>query len=216
MAGASQLGCYQKALRWLEERPLVNLNENRESLRLLNAEWSDALLYILAQGYWKIAIRTTQGIASTELTPNFGYLYAFPKPDDWVATYQVADNEVFQPLLRDFDDANGVWYCNVSLAYFKYVSSDPNYGLNLAMWTPGMVEYLAAYLAKLCCPRLKQSQDKIDRIEKIEKKARSVALSRDAMDLPPGQMPYGTWVQARAPRGSILPYGAPYPWANED
>ena len=211
MSGATQLSVYNAALRYLGERKLASLSEPREPRRYLDDEYSDAVLFILADGFWKCAIRIDKVDASTTQTPNFGYQYAFPKPDDWVHTYQVADNEAFNPLLRRYGDANNVWFSDISPIYVKYVSKDPNYGLNMAMWTPGMVEYLAVYLAWLVAPRLKQSQDFTDGLEKQVKRKRSNALAKDAMDLPPGQPPYGTWVQSRAPRGSILPFGNPFP-----
>ena len=213
---ASQLGVYNKALRWLGERKLVSLSENRESLRYLNDEWSDAIEFVLAAAYWKHAIRNIEAPAETTQSPNFGFEYVFAKPSDWVQTYQVADNEVYEPLLRRYDDINNYWYADISPLYIKYVSNDPDFGLNMSLWTPGFIEYLAIYLASLCAPRLTQAANKIDMIEKKLKSIRTVAIARDAMDLPPGKPPYGTWVQSRAPRGSILPYGSPYPWGEDD
>jgi hypothetical protein len=215
MSGANQLLVYNAALRYLSERKLASLSEPREPRRALDDEWSGALLFILSDGYWKASIRTDRIDASTTLTPNFGFEFAFPKPGDWVRTYQVADNEGFNPLLRRYDDANNVWYADISPIYAKFVSNDPNFGLNLALWTPGMVEYLAVYLAWLCAPRLKQSGDAVDRLEKLVKRKRADALAKDAMDLPPGMPAFGTWIQSRAPRGSILPFGNPFPGSLE-
>jgi hypothetical protein len=211
MPGATQLSIYNKALRHLEERKLSSLSEPREPRRYLDDEYPDAVLFVLSDGFWKAAMRNDKIDASTTQGPNFGYKFAFPKPGDWVRTYQVADNEGFNPLLRRYDDSNNVWYADISPIYVKFVSNDPNFGLNMALWTPGMVEYLSAYLAWLCAPRLKQSGDKVDRLEKLVKRKRADALAKDAMDLPPGQPPFGTWIQSRAPRGSILPYGNPFP-----
>lgn len=203
---ASQMSIYNKALRWLEERPLASLTENREPRRLLDAEWQDAILYVLSQGYWKHAIRTIQANAEPNQAPNFGYLYAFLKPDDWVATCQVSDNTIFQPLLREYDDQNNYWYSYITPIYVKYVSNAPQFGLNMAMWTPGFVEYLSAYLAQLLAPRIKQAENKIATIDKVVKRLRAQGLSKDAMDLPPGKPPAGTWIMSRAPRGSCYPY----------
>lgn len=210
MAGASQLSIYNKSLRFLEERKLANLKENREPRYYLDDEWSDAILYILAAGYWKHAMRTVEVNAEVNLTPQFGFQFCFQKPSDWIQTYQVADNEVFEPLLRRYDDANNYWYADISPIYVKYTSNDPDFGLNMSLWTPGFVEYLSAYLAQLLVPRIKQAQDKIERIDKVVKRIKMEALARDAMDLPPGHPPYNTWVMSRAPRGSILPYGNPF------
>jgi len=203
---ASQLGVYNKALRWLEERPLGSLTENREPRRLLDSEWSDAVLTVLYDAYWLHAIRNVKVDASANEVPQFGYKYAFPKPPDWTKTYLVADNEIFDPPLRRYDDLNNVWYSDISPIYVKYVSSDPDWGWNMSLWTPGFSEYLGIHLAWLLCPRVKQWSQKMEELEKRKEMIRRRAIAKDAMDLPPRSMPVGTWVQSRAPRGSILPY----------
>lgn len=146
---------------------------------------------------------------SPNTNPNFGFLYMYPKPADWVKTFQIADNSAYEPLLRRYTDQNNFWYADSARLYIKYISNDPDYGLNMSLWTPGFVEYLGSYLALMVAPRLKQAQDKVDAIEKRTNRMRMSALASDAMDLPVGHVPYGTWTMSRAPRGSIVPYGSP-------
>jgi hypothetical protein len=208
--GASQLSIYNKALRWLEERKLASLKENREPRRYMDDEWAQNNLFCLSQGNWNFAMREAEFQALTTIQPNFGFAFVFPKPADWNHTYQLADNESYNPLLREWTDQNGYWFADISPIYVKYVSNDPNYGLNLGLWTPAFEEYVAARLAFLCAPRLKQNDKKIDRIDEIYKNAKAHAINTDSKDLPPGQLSYGTWVQSRAPRGSITPIGSPY------
>jgi hypothetical protein len=205
MAGASQLGIYNKALRYLEERKLSSLTENREPRRCLDDEFSDAIIFCLYGGYWNFAIRQDKIFNDTNQKPIFGFEFCFTIPPDYIRNYQVADNEDFNPLIRRMDVNNNVMFTDISPIYMKYVSSDPNYGLNMSLWTPGFVEYLACYLAWLIAPRIKQDANFVDRLEKLLKKTKAMALSTDAMDLPPQETNVGTWVQSRAPRGSIVP-----------
>jgi hypothetical protein len=149
--------------------------------------------------------------ADSSQIPNFGYQFVFTKPSDWIRTYQIADNESFNPLMRRYEDLNNVLYADISPLYFKYVSSDPNYGWNIGLWTPGFVEYLGIYLAKLLVGRIKQEQGKIEYIDKEMKRLKAEALASDAMDMPPQETNYNTWVMSRAPRGSVVPYGFPPP-----
>jgi hypothetical protein len=207
---ASQFTVYNKALRFLEERPIASLTENREPVRLLNVEWTDAVNTCLYDGYWNHSIREVLASPDTTQAPQFGYLNSYTKPLDWIKTYQIADNAAFDPLLRWYSDQNNVWYSNASALYVKYVSGDLNFGWNLAYWPPFFTEYVACYLASLLAPRVKQSESKIESVAKQLKKIRALALSKDAMDLPPGKIPYGTWTMSRAPRGSILPVDGPY------
>ncbi len=204
---ASQQSVYNKALRFLEERPIASLTEPREPVRLLNIEWTDAVNACLYDGYWNHAIREVLATPDSTQTPQFGYLFSYQKPADWIKTFQIADNEAFFPLLRRYSDQNNVWYAEAPQLYIKYVSSDQNFGWNLAYWPPFFTEYVACYLASLLAPRIKQNSQKVDDIRKELKKCRAMALSKDAMDLPPGRIPPGTWVLSRAPRGSQYPPG---------
>ena len=208
---ASQMSVFNKALRWLEERSLASLSEQREPVRLLNNEWQDAVQTCLEKDYWKHAIRESQFSPDVNRTPNFGFLWAFTKPTDWVSTFQVSDNPAYDPLHRRFTDQNNVWYADSNPLYVRYVSNDPDYGWNLALWRAGFTEYVAAYLAWLLAPRTKQWQQKVDAIEKILRKAEARAIAQDAMQGPPGKPPYGTWVTSRAPRGGVYPFGMPFP-----
>lgn len=209
--GASQLSIYNKALRNLEERKAASLTEGREPVRYLNDEWTDAVNAVLYDAAWNFSIRSVKVDASTNSVPNFGPKYAFPKPTDWTKTFLVASNEIYNPTLHTYDDANNFWFADISPIYVKYVSNDPNFGWNMSLWTPGFAEYLGIYLAWLLCPRAKQWEAKMDAIEKRKENIRRRAIAKDAMDLPPKSLPFGSWVQSRAPRGSIVPYGNPWP-----
>lgn len=208
MAGASRLGTYNKALRHVGERPLASLNENREPLRLLNREWDDAIDFTLRAGYWNFAKRLVRMTHDINQSPQFGYKYCYTKPEDWISTYQLADNTQFDPLLRWYADQNNVIYANIDPIYLKYISSDANFGRNLSLWTPGYIEYLAVYLAYCIAPRITgQNETTINRIEKRMRRTKDEAVAAEAMDLPPGKPPVGTWVQSRAPRGGVYQWG---------
>ena len=210
----SQLGCFNKSLRWLGERPALSISENRPSVIQMNSEWHSAVELCLTETYWNFATRMQQIAAADAIAPAFAYQYAFAKPADWMKTYQVADNDQFNPLLRKFEDQNGYWFANIAPLYVKFISDDPNFGWNMARWTPYFGELLGIYLAHLCSSRVLQDQTKIDKIEKRWDRMRKEAEAKDAMDQPPGSVPAGTWVMSRAPRGSVLPGGSPFPWSD--
>lgn len=208
--GASRLSIYNGALRYLQERKLASLTENREPRRYMDDEFDGNNLFCLSQGNWTFALNQVELQASTTLIPNFSLAYAFPIPGDLDHIYQLADNESYNPLLRTYTVQNNIIYADISPIYLTYVSNGPNYGLNLGLWTPPFIDYVQARLAWLCVPRLKQKQETIDAVTKIMKDAKATAVNKDSQGLPPGQTPYGTWVQSRAPRGSITPLGNPY------
>lgn len=207
---ASQLGIYNRALAYLGQRKLASLQENREPLRYMNDEYAKNNEFCLSEGNWVWSMKLVELQASTTVVPNFGYAFAFPKPADVNHTYQVSDNEVFDPLLRYFTDMNNIWYADITPIYVAYVSNETNYGLNLAMWSDPFFEFVACRLAWLCAPRILQDRGKVAAIAKDLKLAKAVAVNKDSQNTPPGKIPFGTWVMGRAPRGSITPLATPY------
>ena len=207
----SQVGVFNKALRWLGERKVITVSDPGPMTRYLNDEWADALAFVLRDGYWNHAMREQQIAADTNRAPAFGFQYCFTKPADWVRTYQFSDNDQYEPLLWRFRDQGGVWFADCSTVYIRFVSNSADYGANMALWPVSFAEYLGIYLAQLCSMRNKQSEEKLEFLRKETKKVRMQALAADATDQPPGKIPYGTWVRSRAPRGGIVPFGNPLP-----
>lgn len=201
--GTSVLGIYNKALKHVEERQLLNLSENREPRRLLDAEYTDGVATCLQSGYWKHALRMVMANPDSAAVPNFGRKYSYQKPDDWVRTYQISPDDRFIQLDRYFIDGNNTWFSDLPYFYVRYVSSDPNFGTNLALWPPAFVEYVGCYLAYQICPRIKQAIDKKMDIAKDLKMLKAQAMAIDAMDAPPGSTPRGTWTTSRTPLGAL-------------
>lgn len=202
MPGASRLSIYNGALRWLEERKLVSLKENREPRRYMDDEFDENNIFCLSEGNWNFAMREIQIGPEQSTLPNFGYNFLFRKPFDCISTFMVSGNEGFDPLMRQFTDQNGFWFSNSPIMYVRYTSSDPHYGLNMALWTPAFIQFVEARLAWLCAGRLKQKQSLVDSLAKLVKMTKAEAVSTDSQDLPPGKIPFGTWTLARTPRGN--------------
>ncbi len=205
MAG-SRLQIYNEALGWLGQRKLASLTEAREPRRYLDDEWEQGVNFCLGQAYWNHAKRFVKLDAEHEIIPEFGFKHAFQKPDDWVRTYQVSDNEAFNPLMRQYTDMNNFLYAFITPIYFKYISSDPDFGWNMALWTQDFVQYVSVYLADKIKVRIRGISDQQMQLLAAEvKRVKKAAASHDAMNLPPGSPPVGTWVMSRAPRGSVYP-----------
>lgn len=166
----------------------------------MDDEYDDNLLFCLSQGNWNFAMKQVQMGPEQAIFPNFGYNFCFKKPEDWNHTFQLAANEGFDPLLRTYTDQNGYWFSYSPLMYVRYISNDPGYGLNEAMFTPAYIQYVEARLAWLCAGRLKQKEDLLERLTKLVMRVRAEATSTDSQDLPVGKPPYGTWTLSRQPR----------------
>jgi hypothetical protein len=194
----TKIEVYNAALTHLGEREIASLSEDNEPRRALDSVYSRAAGYCLERGMWNFGKRTISITPSEDIAPEFGFTNAFEKPDDWVRTMRIADNENFaQPLMHMQDEA-GVWYADVTPLYVEYVSNGTSYGMNLSKWPETFTDYVSIRLARLICRRITSSDSKYDEMRKDEIKALTVARANDAMNQPPGMPPQGTWVVSRS------------------
>lgn len=193
----TQLFIYNEALGHLGERQLASLAEAREPRRVLDSYWADVVAYALAQGLWRFARRTVQQDASTTILPAFGSLYAFPYPTDWIRTQIVATEPELDPPLLNYRDEAGIIYANTTPLYLSYISSDPQYGLNIGAWPEHFADYVGLRLARQACIRLTKDKALKADLVKQEDRARRVAKAEEAMNDPPGLPPVPLWARAR-------------------
>lgn len=196
---ASILTVYNAALRHCGERRLASLSENVESRRVLDSVYDDALRFMLERGFWNFAVRSIE-MANPTATPLFGYGYAFEKPADWRRTLAIAADDRLASPIRFMDEA-GYWHVDYETIYVRYVSDDAAYGADAGKWPQTFADAFAVYLASQVVERLTQSDTKLERLQAMSKRMLSLALSRDAMDEPPGQLPRGGWSSARSGYG---------------
>jgi hypothetical protein len=210
---ANQLDLYNGALRIAGERKLASLSESREARFLLDDAWGDggviAVNYLLEQGLWHFAKRSSRFDADPNFKPFFGYRQRFEKPIDWVRTAAVAEDEYFEvPLTRVSDEA-GSWFADWTPIYVMYISNDPAYGGNLGAWPATFAYAMEAYLALRIAPKLTTSKDKIEAIEKEYRRLLTDARSKAAMSESAAFLPTGTWVRGRLGSRSTLDRGNP-------
>jgi len=195
---ATQLALYNEALRLIGERRLASISENREPRRVLDDVWNDgAVNYCLEQGQWNFAMRAIEITASTVTIPAFGYVNAFDKPNDFIRTCGVAEDEFFNvPLTRMVEEV-GFWFADINPLYVRYVSDAASYGLDLTRWPATFTKYVAAFLASEVVFTLTQSADKQRYIIGIMAQRLKDARSKDAMGDPTAFTPQGGWSQSR-------------------
>ena len=194
----SKLTLFNGANRLLGERRLASLTESRPPLNYLNDAWDDGVVDgALEQGFWNFATRSIKAIASTTVTPEFGYRYAFQKPDDYIKTAAVCTDEFFQNTLHQYEDEKHYWFSDYDVLYIKYISNDASYGNDLANWPQSFQKMVQAMLADEVKELVTGNDGKYDRIKKALKDARIDARSKDAMNQPVKFAPAGSWVKAR-------------------
>ena len=194
---ASKLSIYSGALRALGERRLSSLTEDRASRRELDDAYDDVIANCLEAGYWNFAMRTVELEPSTDAEPEFGFNYAYEKPEDWVRTYNVSADERFGTPLDEYHDEAAYWFCDVEPLYVRYVSNDADFGANLNNWPRSFVTFVETALAHAIVLNVTGSSEKWDLLDKRLRRERMNARAKDAMNEPAGRMPEGTWVRSR-------------------
>lgn len=195
----SQLTVYNGALLLCGERFLASLTEEREPRRLLDRVWDNGggLKACLEMGQWNFAMRTIQIDYDTNIEPDFGYRRAFAKPDDWVITSSLCQDEYFRAPVLAYTDEAGYLYSDLDTMYLRYVSNDASYGLNLSAWPESFREYVEEYFASKIIRKLTNSEDEERKSYQRLKKKLLTAKSRAAMAGPTEFAPQGRWGRAR-------------------
>ena len=197
----SKLALYNGALLIVGERALQGLTEARESRRLLDSAWTDAIDHCLDQGLWNFASRSVELEFSPSIESQFGYQYVFTRPDDFVKTVAMCQDERFDiPLLR-YETEGPYFFADANPIYLRYVSNGTSYGADLSLWPANFTAFAKAYLAHAIVSRLTQDQNEWKRVRALMDKALLDAKSSDAMEQPSASLPRGTWSRSRGGSG---------------
>lgn len=204
--GTTRLQIYNGALQICKERSLTSLTENSKALRELDQVWNDGGIdYCLEQGQWYFAMRSIQLGYDPDEDPQFGYVYAFSKPDDWILTSGLCSDERFTTALTDYVDEAGFWRADITPLYIKYVSNDDAFGNNLGIWPSSFTEFVQAYFASKVVLNLSGAGKLAEAIMGTGGDERNgilyhrklVAKSRAAMTQGTTYPATGSWVRAR-------------------
>lgn len=195
---ADQLSLYNDALLACGERFLGSLTENREPRRLLDQVWSTGgVQYILERGQWNFATRSQQLDYDSSIEPAWGYNRAFDKPADYCCTRAVCCDEYFRAPLTRYVDEGGYWYSDLDTIYVRFVSNDPNYGMNLNKWPETFKEVVAIHFASKIILKLGNDLSEKVRLEQLRDRMLKEAKSASAMQEPPQFPAPGAWSRSR-------------------
>lgn len=193
---ATQLGTYNKALFEISEAKLSSLSENRETRRVLDEYWTVGVYTCLQAASWNFASRTVRIDHDAAITPSFGYRYVFQHPSDWLRTIGISADEYLSLPLERYKDEGARWLSDADPIYVQYVSNDASYGMDLSLWPPNFELYVAAYLASLIAPRVRESKQK--EMIQLARLRFSKAAAVEALGQPAEAPPPGRFVMARA------------------
>lgn len=194
----TRLKLYNGALLELGERELAALTDNTTSRTSLDRVWNSGLIdYVLGQGQWRWARRTSELAPAPAVTPDFGYRLAYEKPTDHVRTCGMFSDEYGQNPLTAYVFEQGYFFSDTEPVYLTYVSNDAQYGGDLSLWPEDFARYVEAYMAARICVRLTQDKGREADLEKKAKKLLLDAKGSDAQEGPTVFPPPGNFVRAR-------------------
>ncbi len=210
--GTTRLQLYNAALLDCKERSLPSLTENNKARRALDQVWNgNGVRYCLEQGQWQFAMRTVRLDYDPDITTEFGFTYAFDKPDDWVLTAAVCSDERFYTPLKQHSDETDYWLADITPIYVKYVSDDDNFGNDLSRWPETFTDYVATYFAAQIALDVTGSKEIVDELLHPKTGKLDIALLKAknrAMMTQPQQRPAtGSWIGARRGWGGRGPLG---------
>ena len=199
-----KLSLFNGALAALGERRLDSLLENVPARYILSDIYDrDALNTLLQAGQWNFAGRVVKLDFSPSITPDFGYRFAFPKPDDFIRTMGVWHDEYMKMPMLEYQDEAMVWFSDAEYIYARYVSTDPEWGADFSLWPPDFSRWAELWMAVQAVSQITHSDGLAEKVSKREQTALTRAKNSDAMESPTKEAPEGRWVQAkRGPRAS--------------
>lgn len=206
----TRLRIYNGALLLCGESALQTLNDNVESRHLLDLVWNDeGVRFCLEQAQWHFAMRFSQFDYNPSIEPDFGYSRGFDKPDDWVSTSGVWEDDRMQTPLTQYADEVNYWFCDRDVIYVRYVSDHADFGLDLGKWPSTFTDYVKAYFASRICHKLTNASSLRTFLFGPEgredkgyvNRALLIAKNKSAMTQPATFPSRGTWAAARH-RGS--------------
>jgi hypothetical protein len=194
------------------ERPIASLSEPVKARRSLDVVWDDnGVRYCLEQGQWQFAMRTERIDHDPDVSVEFGYQFAFNKPDDWVLTSAFCSDERFHCPLPLYHDETDFWYSDTDPVYVRYVSDDAAYGGDLSRWPSTFCDYVATYFASKTVLDISASRDILAEITRprtgLLDRALLKAKNRAAMTQGAQRAAPGAWVMARAGNHGRGPFG---------
>lgn len=210
MPTPNTLSLYNGALALIKHRPLSTTTDDVEARYLLDNEYAKTKAWMLEQGLWNFALRSSMLEPDTGNTPEFGHSYAFEQPTDFVRLNAISAEPLFYQTLEDYIDEAGYWIANVSTLYVSYVSDDSSYGGDLSKWTTLFERATEYELAFRVAPHLtSMGADAFQELERRRDKSLRDARSKDALNQPAKRPPSGRLVQAR---GGVRGTGGTPPW----
>lgn len=191
-----------RALSKLGDQRILALTDDTKPAREMNAAYAMVRDQELRRHRWKFAIK--RDLITADATPTaWGFVYAYQLPADYLGLVQVGQFYVVpyakhqslwtvegRKLLTDMEP-------QLPIRYVSRVESPSDFDVLFA-------ECLACKLAMETCEALTQNAQKKTSATEEYKFALTEAMRADALEIPPDQLPWGSWLESREGPGGTL------------
>jgi hypothetical protein len=201
---ASETEIINWAITKVGSERVLSINDNTPSAQTMKALYARVRDAEIRRYRWRFAIKREE-LSADATAPAWGYRYAYTLPTDYLGLVQAGEFYV-----RSFSSDRGPWAIEgrklltdlapqLRIRYIQRIT-DPT------LFDPLFVEALACKLAAESNPSLKQNEQKLQGLKQSYADALGDAMRADAMECPPDELPWGSWLQSR--EGSFGSVGA--------
>lgn len=197
MAGKVEIA--NRALTKLGAERILLLTDPSKEARVMNSMFDTVFDAELRRHRWKFALKRAT-LPALVAAPEWGYSYAYQLPSDFLALVQVNDyylRGLKQKTLWTIESGQILTDLPAPLKV-RYVRRVDN----LLLLDPLFVEVLSCKLAYEACETLTQSSTKKQAAGEEYQFAVSEATRQDAIENPPDELPWGSWMDSRESLGS--------------
>lgn len=187
------LQIYNDAMFCMSLPQVITINDDSNARAALDAAVNQgAVKFLMEGGQWVWANTSKRLDYDQSITPEWGYQYAFNKPEDMYRLKGIFADEYFHRPKRDYADEGDNWFTDIQTIYVLYVGTAL---LNSPeKWPQYFRSYLSSYLATQCAGVLGGDVQNAFLKHEIRE---GIAKNDDAMASPPRRIPNGSWSRAR-------------------
>lgn len=187
------------ALRRIGANRISNLQVDTQKEAVAARDlYDEARRDLLNMHNWNFAIKRDQ-LTVSATTPEFGWDYAYPLPEDFVRMIGVhphdSDDAIVEYKLEFQSSDDRVLVTNSNQVYIKYVFDQEDCNLMSAAFR----DTLAWRLARDLAAALSKSTASMDKADQMYTKTLSRAKSIDGVEDFPDKMAEGDWITSRFP-----------------
>lgn len=198
---SSETEIANRAITKIGDERILSLLDDTNPGRVLNSMFAQVRDAELRRHRWKFSTKRTS-LPALVAVPAFGYLYQYALPSDFLAIIQVNDFYV-RPSTKDKgpwsierlsdDSGTGLLTDLVAPLNTRYVSRVTD----TAFFDPLFVECMACKLALEATESLTKGLVDKDGLRQDYKFALLEAVRVDAIENPPDELPWGSWLDSR-------------------